>query len=102
MRNRKRSEKKISVYGEGETLYDDVKVSKSVIICEIYDEPNMLMKMRWTLDGVDSRFTCVMEMDPLSLLEEKSEDSIEVILRRWVGSWVLSCIKSEIEMKRWQ
>ena len=102
MRDKIESRKRISVYGEGETLYDDVKVPESVIICEIYDEPNMLMKMRWSLNGIDSRFTCVMEMDPLSLLEEKSEDSIEVILRRWVGSWVLSCIKSEIEIKRWQ
>ena len=102
MKNKMMRGKKISVYGEGKTLYDDVEVPESVIICEIYDEPNMLMTMRWSLNGVDSRFTCVMEMDPLSLLEEKSEDNIEVILRRRVGSWVLSCIKSEIDRRRLQ
>ena len=63
--------RKITVYFDGEILYEDVRVPEGTVIYEGYDEPDMRLKMKWSIDGVGSRFSYFMKMDVISVFEEK-------------------------------
>ena len=58
-------------YFEGEIIYEDVRVPERTVIYGEYDEPDMRLKMKWSIDGVGSRFSYFMKMDVISVFEEK-------------------------------
>ena len=63
--------RKITEYFEGEILYEDVRVPEETVIYEEYEEPDVRLKMKWSIDDVGSRFSYFMKMDVVSVFEEK-------------------------------
>ena len=65
--------RKITEYFEGEILYEDVRVPEGTVIYEEYEEPDMKLKMKWSVDGVGSRFNYFKKMNVVSVFEEEKE-----------------------------